>query len=147
MLAASAASVRVDMSQKKDTVPLPEDLRVLLTVIRKNGFAAAADELGLSPAYVSKRIQILETTLGTRLLHRTSRRVSLTEDGERVQRWALRILDDFQQLHDELCRRPRQPARAFAHLQQFRFRAQSRRAGGVVAGRTLPATGDSPRPV
>lgn len=91
-----------DMSQKKDSVPLPEDLRVLLTVIRKNGFAAAADELGLSPAYVSKRIQILETTLGTRLLHRTSRRVSLTEDGERVQRWALRILDDFQQLHDEL---------------------------------------------
>ncbi|WP_426619534.1 L-tartrate utilization transcriptional activator TtdR [Pseudomonas rustica] len=102
MLAASAASVRFDMSQKKDSVPLPEDLRVLLTVIRKNGFAAAADELGLSPAYVSKRIQILETTLGTRLLHRTSRRVSLTEDGERVQRWALRILDDFQQLHDEL---------------------------------------------
>ncbi|WP_454565960.1 LysR substrate-binding domain-containing protein [Pseudomonas sp. AIG] len=102
MLAASAASVCFDMSQKKDTVPLPEDLRVLLTVIRKNGFAAAADELGLSPAYVSKRIQILESTLGTRLLHRTSRRVALTEDGVRVQRWALRILDDFQQLHDEL---------------------------------------------
>ena len=102
MLAASAASACFAMSQKKDTVPLPEDLRVLLTVIRKNGFAAAADELGLSPAYVSKRIQILENTLGTRLLHRTSRRVSLTEDGERVQRWALRILDDFQQLHDEL---------------------------------------------
>lgn len=90
------------MTTKKDNVPLPEDLRVLLTVIRKSGFAAAADELGLSPAYVSKRIQILETTLGTRLLHRTSRRIALTEDGERIQRWALRILDDFQQLHDEL---------------------------------------------
>lgn len=90
------------MTAKKDTVPLPEDLRVFLTVVRKSGFAAAADELGLSPAYVSKRIQILETTLGTRLLHRTSRRIALTEDGERVQRWALRILDDFQQLHDEL---------------------------------------------
>lgn len=102
MLAAHAASVRSAMTTKKDNVPLPEDLRVLLTVIRKSGFAAAADELGLSPAYVSKRIQILETTLGTRLLHRTSRRIALTEDGERVQRWALRILDDFQQLHDEL---------------------------------------------
>jgi LysR family transcriptional activator of dmlA len=90
------------MNLKKDTAPLPEDLRVFLTVIRKHGFAAAADELGLSPAYVSKRIQILETTLGTRLLHRTSRRIALTEDGERVQRWALRILDDFVQLHDEL---------------------------------------------
>ncbi|KAA0969118.1 LysR substrate-binding domain-containing protein [Pseudomonas sp. ANT_H12B] len=102
MLAAHAASARSVMTTKKDTVPLPEDLRVLLTVIRKSGFAAAADELGLSPAYVSKRIQILEATLGTRLLHRTSRRIVLTEDGERVQRWALRILDDFQQLHDEL---------------------------------------------
>lgn len=102
MLAAHAASARSVMTTKKDTVPLPEDLRVLLTVIRKSGFAAAADDLGLSPAYVSKRIQILETTLGTRLLHRTSRRIALTEDGERVQRWALRILDDFQQLHDEL---------------------------------------------
>ncbi|MDP0925508.1 helix-turn-helix domain-containing protein, partial [Klebsiella pneumoniae] len=38
------------MTHKKDTVPLPEDLRVFLTVIRKAGFAAAADELGLSPA-------------------------------------------------------------------------------------------------
>src|SRR5476649_1348416 len=92
MLAAHAASARSVMTTKKDTVPLPEDLRVLLTVIRKSGFAAAADELGLSPAYVSKRIQILETTLGTRLLHRTSRRIALTEDGERVQRWALRTL-------------------------------------------------------
>ena len=102
MLAACTASARPHMSRNQDPVPLPEDLRVLLTVILKNGFAAAADELGLSPAYVSKRIQILESTLGTRLLHRTSRRVSLTEDGERVQRWALRILDDFQQLHDDL---------------------------------------------
>ncbi|MDB6142761.1 MAG: LysR family transcriptional regulator [Pseudomonas sp.] len=90
------------MNPKKEAAPLPEDLRVFLTVIRKAGFAAAADELGLSPAYVSKRIQILESTLATRLLHRTSRRVALTEDGERVQRWAVRILEDFQLLHDEL---------------------------------------------
>jgi len=90
------------MNAKKEAAPLPEDLRVFLTVIRKSGFAAAADELGLSPAYVSKRIQILESTLETRLLHRTSRRVALTEDGERVQRWAVRILEDFQLLHDEL---------------------------------------------
>lgn len=90
------------MPPKKDSTPLPEDLRVFLTVVRKGSFAAAAEELGLSPAYVSKRIQILETTLGSRLLHRTSRRVALTDDGERVQRWAVRILDDVQQLHDEL---------------------------------------------
>ena len=83
------------MPPKKDTAPLPEDLRVFLTVVRKGGFAAAAEELGLSPAYVSKRIQILETTLGSRLLHRTSRRIALTDDGERVQRWAVRSIFQF----------------------------------------------------
>jgi LysR family transcriptional activator of dmlA len=75
---------------------------VFLTVIRKGGFAAAADELGQSPAYVSKRIRLLETALGTRLIHRTSRRIALTEDGERTRAWALRILEDFRQLGDEL---------------------------------------------
>ncbi|MEB0090191.1 LysR substrate-binding domain-containing protein [Pseudomonas sp. CCI4.2] len=103
------------MNAKKEAAPLPEDLRVFLTVIRKAGFAAAADELGLSPAYVSKRIQILESTLATRLLHRTSRRVSLTEDGERVQRWAVRILEDFQLLHDELSEAHAEP-RGRLHL-------------------------------
>jgi LysR family transcriptional activator of dmlA len=103
------------MNAKKEVAPLPEDLRVFLTVIRKAGFAAAADELGLSPAYVSKRIQILESTLATRLLHRTSRRIALTEDGERVQRWAVRILEDFQLLHDELSEAHAEP-RGRLHL-------------------------------
>lgn len=103
------------MPLKKDTAPLPEDLRVFLTVVRKGGFAAAAEELGLSPAYVSKRIHILETTLGSRLLHRTSRRVALTDDGERVQRWAVRILNDVQQLQDELSEAHTEP-RGRLHL-------------------------------
>lgn len=90
------------MINQKGSMPLPEDLRVFLTVIRKVSFAAAADELGVSAAYVSKRIQILEKTLATRLLHRTSRRITLTDDGERVKDWAARILDDFQHLSDEL---------------------------------------------
>ena len=51
------------MNSPRDPFPLPEDLRVFLTVMRKQGFAAAAEELGVSPAYVSKRIQILEATL------------------------------------------------------------------------------------
>ena len=82
--------------------PLPKDLKVFLTVIRKQSFAAAADELGQSPAYVSKRIGILESTLGTKLLHRTTRRLILTDDGERTQRWAMRILADFDDMIDDL---------------------------------------------
>ncbi|UXH77147.1 LysR substrate-binding domain-containing protein [Roseateles amylovorans] len=82
--------------------PLPEDLRVFAAVVRKASFAAAAEGLGVSPSYVTKRIQILEATLKTRLLHRTTRRVGVTEDGERVYHWALKILDDLDHLIEEL---------------------------------------------
>lgn len=78
-----------------------EDLRVFATVARKASFAAAADELGSSVAYVSKRIRVLETLLGVQLLQRTTRRVAITEAGERVFRWGERILDEVDQLlHD-----------------------------------------------
>lgn len=77
---------------------LPDDLRVFLSVVRRASFAAAAQELGASPAYVSKRIRLLEAELGVRLLHRTTRRVAVTEDGERVFGWAQRILDDIDHL-------------------------------------------------
>lgn len=77
---------------------LPDDLRVFLSVVRRASFAAAAQELGASPAYVSKRIRLLEAELGVQLLHRTTRRVAVTEDGERVFGWAQRILDDIDHL-------------------------------------------------
>lgn len=77
---------------------LPEDLRVLLEVVRRASFAAAAQELGVSAAYVSKRIRLLEAALAVKLLHRTTRRVAVTEEGERVYQWAQRILDDIDHL-------------------------------------------------
>lgn len=95
--------------------PLPEDLRVFLTVVRKSSFAGAADELGLSPAFVSKRIRILETALQTRLLHRTTRRIALTEAGERTQRWATRFLDDMDDFVSELTE-IRQAPRGLLHI-------------------------------
>ncbi|MGR5066450.1 LysR substrate-binding domain-containing protein [Photobacterium sp. DNB22_13_2] len=82
--------------------PLPEDLRVFLTVIRKESFVAAADDLGQSPAYVSKRIQILEKTLGTKLFHRSTRKIGLTEDGIHAQRWATQIIEDMDNFIDDL---------------------------------------------
>ncbi|WP_417527809.1 LysR substrate-binding domain-containing protein [Marinomonas shanghaiensis] len=82
--------------------PLPEDLRVFITVIRKQSFAGAADELGVSPAYISKRIQVLETTLQTKLLHRSTRRLALTDDGEKARLWATRLLGDLNDFVDDL---------------------------------------------
>lgn len=78
--------------------PQTDDLRVLVAVVRQAGFAAAARELGMSPAYVTKRVRVLEGQLGARLLHRTTRSVVLTEEGERVFEGAQRILDEVDQL-------------------------------------------------
>ena len=94
--------IMVIENTKRAETPLPKDLNVFLTVIRQRSFAAAAEELGQSSAYISKRIRVLETTLKTRLLHRTTRRLVLTDDGERVQQWAMRILNDIDEMVDDL---------------------------------------------
>ena len=82
--------------------PNLEDLRVFCTVVRKFSFRAAAEALSVSAAYVSKRVSVLEADLGTRLLHRTTRRVAVTEAGERVYAWAEKILDDVGQLVEDV---------------------------------------------
>ncbi len=54
-----------------------------LTVVRRGSFRAAARELGVTPGAVSQAVQTLERRIGLPLLHRTTRRVALTEAGER----------------------------------------------------------------
>ncbi|EMM4591294.1 LysR family transcriptional regulator [Salmonella enterica] len=89
-------------TQFMNNLPLLNDLRVFMLVARRAGFAAAAEELGVSPAFVSKRVSLLEQTLHVVLLRRTTRRVVITEEGERIYEWAQRILQDIGQMMDEL---------------------------------------------
>lgn len=70
-------------------------LEVFVAVVARGGFARAADALDTSPANVTRYVAELETHLGTRLLHRTSRRVSLTEAGEAYYERARTILDEM----------------------------------------------------
>ncbi len=56
---------------------------IFVAVVEKGGFTAAADRLGISKSAVSKRITQLEARLGVQLLFRSTRRISLTEAGER----------------------------------------------------------------
>lgn len=56
-------------------------MKVFIKVVELGSFAAAAQRLTLSPQMVAKHIEALERHLGTRLLHRTTRRQSLTEIG------------------------------------------------------------------
>lgn len=60
------------------------NLSVLVSVVETGNFARAADALGLSPSGVSRAIGRLEARLGVRLLHRTTRSVTLTDEGERL---------------------------------------------------------------
>ncbi|HHX7463658.1 TPA: LysR substrate-binding domain-containing protein [Klebsiella pneumoniae] len=89
-------------TQIMNNLPLLNDLRVFMLVARRAGFAAAAEELGVSPAFVSKRVSLLEQTLNVMLLHRSTRRVTITEEGERIYEWAQRILQDVDEMMDEL---------------------------------------------
>ncbi|MBP6862373.1 MAG: LysR family transcriptional regulator [Neisseriaceae bacterium] len=75
-----------------NNLPKVADLTVFILVVKNNSFVKAADELGTSPAYISKRIQILEQTLNCKLLHRSTRSLSLTDDGEVIYEWASHIL-------------------------------------------------------
>ena len=61
---------------------------VFVAVVENGGFSAAARKLGISKSAVSKRINQLEDHLGVRLLHRTTRKLSLTEAGERYLKHA-----------------------------------------------------------
>lgn len=69
------------------------DLRVFVETARRANFARAAQALDASAAYVTKRIQVLEQTLGVKLFHRSTRKVAVTEEGERIYQWAQQILD------------------------------------------------------
>jgi DNA-binding transcriptional LysR family regulator len=65
---------------------------VFVAVVDNGGFSAAARSLGVSKSAVSKRVNQLESHLGVRLLHRTTRKLSLTEAGERYFEHAAQAL-------------------------------------------------------
>ncbi|EDP8644871.1 L-tartrate utilization transcriptional activator TtdR [Salmonella bongori] len=82
--------------------PLAKDLQVLVEIVHSGSFSAAAAALGQTPAFVTKRVQILEATLATTLLNRSARGVALTESGQRCYEQAMHILTQYQRLVDEV---------------------------------------------
>ncbi|MRI35138.1 LysR family transcriptional regulator [Endozoicomonas sp. OPT23] len=77
-------------------------LAIFVAVVESNGFAAAARKLGLSKSAVSKRITQLEEHLGVQLLHRSTRKLSLTEAGERYLSRAIEALNAAQEAEDSV---------------------------------------------
>jgi len=69
------------MGQKVFNTDLLDGMAVFVDVVNSGSFTRAADELGRSTSYVSKAISSLEKRLGSRLLNRTTRTISLTDAG------------------------------------------------------------------
>lgn len=69
------------MIQKVANINLLDGIAVFVTVIKTGSFTAAAHALGHSTSYVSKEVTRLEKRLGSRLLNRTTRTISLTDAG------------------------------------------------------------------
>jgi DNA-binding transcriptional LysR family regulator len=79
-------------------------LRALVAVADTGTFTDAAATLGLSQAAVSRSIAALESALGARLLHRTTRAVALTATGARILPAARRVLEEVTHLERAVAR-------------------------------------------
>ncbi len=82
-----------------------DDLEIFAKVVSAGSMSSAARELGLSPAVVSKRLQRLEKQTGSRLMNRTTRKISLTEAGEGYYERIIAVLADLEEADDFLARR------------------------------------------
>jgi DNA-binding transcriptional LysR family regulator len=80
----------------------PADFSFFSTLISSGSLAAAARELGITTAAVSKHLSLMEARLGLSLVNRTTRRMSLTPEGEAYLGGARRILNEIDDLEDFL---------------------------------------------
>ncbi|WP_025858333.1 LysR family transcriptional regulator [Pseudomonas sp. CHM02] len=71
-----------------------ESMRIFVQVVDDSSFTRAAEALGIHKPCITKAIQNLERQLGTRILHRTTRKVGVTPEGEEFYRRCKSILDE-----------------------------------------------------
>lgn len=83
------------------------DYLLFARAVEAGSLSAAGRMLNISPAMMSKRLSRLEARLGVRLIHRTTRRLALTEEGASLHRDLVAILDAIAQAEDRVTNRHR----------------------------------------
>ena len=86
-----------------------EDMRLFCQVMESGSFTAAAEQLGLSKQFVSRRLMQLEDRLGVRLLNRSTRRLDVTPLGQSYYESALRLLSDVEQVEQGIAGQNSEP--------------------------------------
>lgn len=87
-----------------------DDLLIFTRVVKGGSMAGAGRELGFSGAVVSKRIQRLEDDVGVRLIHRSTRKLSLTDEGALFHDYCVRILAELEEAETLIGQGSRQPS-------------------------------------
>jgi LysR family transcriptional regulator, regulator for bpeEF and oprC len=77
-------------------------MKVFARVVESRSFIKAAESLQLAAPQVSRTVQALEAHLGARLLNRTTRSISVTDDGEAYYQRCVRVLSDVDEMEAEL---------------------------------------------
>ena len=86
-------------------------MEAFVRVVDTGGITRAAEMMGAPKATVSTLIQELEAQLGARLLHRTTRKVTVTADGAAYYERCVRILDDLREADEAISRVSKDKAR------------------------------------
>lgn len=77
-------------------------MQAFCRIVDRGSFARAAEDLGVSPALLSREVRLLEDSLGTTLITRTTRRMSLTEAGRLYYQESMTILDAVNRVEDHI---------------------------------------------
>ncbi|KAF1047094.1 LysR family transcriptional regulator [Xylophilus sp.] len=91
-------------------MPQFRQIEAFVAIVQSGSFVKAADRLALSKAVVSRLVGELEAELGTRLLHRTTRSLSLTGSGAAYYERCRQILEDFAEANAEASAAAARPA-------------------------------------
>ncbi|MDG4721128.1 MULTISPECIES: LysR family transcriptional regulator [Thalassospira] len=78
------------------------NLSLFIRIVEKGGLAAAGRDFGLSPATVSERVNALEDHFGARLLNRTTRAISLTDEGRTLLDGGRRLVGEASDLRSQI---------------------------------------------